>query len=202
MVRQFSVSAWRSCSVPLALAALYCAFISSAGCSVSPIANLLSAFTCSYDTEFINFSATAVCRVVLCCFVLCRVVLLILYFVRQIVCKFSVCTFSRRCVIEDSILLYQDPVFVVTLSSLSLSSLLPGFHCHCLHCCPVVTDTVFFVVLFLLSLFTLHSYCRFHLVFVVILFYCHSIYIVTCFIVTPFTLSRVLLSLHLHCHLF
>ena len=59
----------------LILAALYSACSSSAGYSVSPIASLLSAFTCSYGTEFINLGATAVCCVVLCRVVSCRVVL-------------------------------------------------------------------------------------------------------------------------------
>ena len=86
--------------------------------------------------------------------------------------------------------------FTMALSSLSLSLL-----CRCLHCDPVFSVTVFivslssltlfFVLLFLLSLFTLQSCFQFfhcHPVFIGTLFYCHSIYIVTCFIITLFSL--------------
>ena len=84
-----------------------------------------------------------------------------------------------------------------TLSSLSLSLL-----CRCPHCYPVFIVTVFIVALSSLILFSL-SFC----------FYCHYLHCIpiavftlsslsSCFIVTPFTLSRVLLSLHLHCHVF
>jgi hypothetical protein len=87
-------------------------------------------------------------------------------------------------------------VRTMALSSLSLSLL-----CRCLHCYPVVIAPVFFVVLFLSPLFTLQPYFHFYPIFVVILFYCHSIYIVTCFIVTPgYIVTPFTLSLHLHCH--